>query len=186
MKRKLILASASPRRKELLSLLGYEFECIPATKEEEIDLSLPLTKAIEKVAKAKAQDVYDSHTDFLVLGSDTIVTIDGMILGKPKNDEDAFRMLRLLSGKTHEVITGLAFISQEETFITHEVTKVKFMALNDEEINNYLLTKEPNDKAGAYALQGKGGAFIEKIDGDVYTVIGLPLNKVYTYLSNLK
>ena len=186
MKRKLILASASPRRKELLSLLGYEFECLPATKEEDIDLSLPLTLAIEKVSLAKAQDVYDSHPDSLVIGSDTIVTIDGKILGKPKNDEDAFRMLKLLSGKTHEVITGLAFISKEERFVTHEVTKVKFMELSDQEINDYILTKEPRDKAGAYALQGKAGAFIEKIEGDVYTVIGLPLNKVYTYLSSLK
>ena len=182
MKRKLILASASPRRKELLSLLGYDFECIPATKEEDIDLNLPLTQAIEKVSLAKAKDVYDKYPDALVLGSDTIVTIDSKILGKPKDENDGFRMLKLLSGRTHEVITGLAFVSKEEIYVTHEVTKVKFMELSDEEINDYLLTKEPQDKAGAYALQGKGGKFITSIEGDVYTVIGLPLNKVYVYL----
>lgn len=165
-----------------MEMIGVDFTVCPARKEEKPDLSLGVGKAIEKVALAKAEDVYRRNPDALVLGSDTVVVSKGRIFGKPLDGEDAGRMLRSLSGTVHEVVTGYAFVSAEETYSGFEATKVKFAELSGEEIDWYVHTEEPYDKAGAYAIQGKSAVFVEGIEGDVYTVIGLPVRRVYEYL----
>lgn len=182
MKRPLILASNSARRKELMEMIGVPFTVCPAEHEEPVDENTLLEIAIEKVSLAKAQDVAKRYPDALVLGSDTVVAIGGDVLGKPKDREDCVRMLKKLSGRTHTVVTGFAFVSAEETYVSSEKTEVTFAKLSKEEIERYADTEEPYDKAGAYAIQGKSAVFVKGIKGDVYTVIGLPLQRVYQYL----
>jgi len=185
MKRKLILASASLRRQELLRLCNIPFEIEVSNSQEIIDTSLPLGIAIEDVATQKAKDVFSSNPEALVLGADTIVTVDNEILGKPKDIDDARRMISLLSAKTHKVITGVCFMSKEETRVFHTSTEVTFKEMSAKEIERYVATDEPYDKAGAYALQGQASLYITGIKGDYYTVIGLPVNRVYEYLLEL-
>jgi len=176
---KYILASKSPRRKEILSLLNIDFEIMPADIDEQIDFNNDLRKEIEKLAYLKANYIFKNHEDKIVIGSDTIVVIDNKVLGKPKDEIDAFNMLKKLSGNVHEVITGVCVISKEHIDNYSSVSKVYFKDMSDEEIRNYIKTKEPLDKAGAYGIQGIGGRFIEKIDGDFYSIMGLPLNMIY-------
>ena len=185
MKRKLILASASLRRQELLRLCNIPFEIKVSNSQEIIDTTLPLGMAIEDVAAQKAKDVFSNNPEALVLGADTIVTVDNEILGKPKDIEDARRMISLLSAKTHKVITGVCFMSKEETRVFHTSTEVTFKEMSTKEIERYVATDEPYDKAGAYALQGQASLYITGIKGDYYTVIGLPVNRVYEYLLEL-
>jgi septum formation protein len=176
---KIVLASASPRRKELLTLIGLEFVIKPANIAENFDESLPLVKKVEKLAGEKAEDIVKTlEGDYLVLAADTIVEIDGKILGKPKDHEDAKGMLRLLSGKEHNVITAIALIPTFPGYprvITHEITKVKFKELSEREIENYVAGGEPMDKAGAYAIQGTGVMIVEGIAGCYTNVVGLPV-----------
>ena len=167
MKRKLILASNSPRRKELLQLCGVDFEVIPAQHEEPADKSLSIEKAIQHIAYSKALQVYNNHPDDLILAGDTIVYFNNEILGKPKNEEDAKNMLKELSGTKHSVISAICFMSKEDTYIDYEETDVWFAELSEKEIDWYISTGEPFGKAGSYAIQGKGGLFVEKIDGDI-------------------
>lgn len=181
----IILASASPRRKEILSLLDIPFKVMVSDADETVDLTLPPYFIAESLSLKKAAAVAKNLKErSLVIGADTIVVSEGQILGKPKDDIDAYNMLKLLSGKWHSVISGVTIIdnvsAKSESFYVE--TKVKFAPLTDDEINDYIKTKEPSDKAGAYGIQGKGVRFIEKIDGDYFNVVGLPIQKLYSVL----
>ena len=176
---KVILASQSPRRKELLSLLKIDFEAIPADIEEEINPDNDLVKEIEKLSYQKANHIFSTHKDALVIGSDTIVKINNEVLGKPKTYEDASKMLHILSNNTHEVVTGVTIMVDDKVETFSQIARVTFYPLSDEEIDEYIKTNEPMDKAGAYAIQGIGAKFIKTINGDFYTIMGLPIAELY-------
>ncbi|MDD6726924.1 MAG: Maf family protein [Lactimicrobium massiliense] len=180
--KELVLASRSPRRKEILSLCGAPFICDPADVDETIDCSKPLADEIERLSVKKGETVLKRHPDAVVIGSDTMVVIDNKPLGKPHTNEAAFAMLKSLQGRTHHVLTGLCIVSQEECYRTAVSTAVHFLPMNDDEIHAYIATGECSDKAGAYAIQGYGGRYIEGIEGDYYAVMGLPLHLVYAEL----
>ncbi|MGB4613609.1 MAG: Maf family protein [Erysipelotrichaceae bacterium] len=186
MEKKLILASKSPRRKELLSLCNIPFETSNVEIDESFDDNLSLEDAIVDIAYKKAYAVFKDNRDSVVLGSDTIVAINDTILGKPKDEEDARRMLKLLSNKKHKVITGTVFLYDDKVIKNCNVSYVYFNELSDKEIDDYIKSKEPLDKAGAYAIQGLGGCFINKIEGDYYSIMGLTLNFVYKTLHSLQ
>ena len=179
---KIILASASPRRKELLSLAGVEFTVKVADVDEVIPENASPDEVVMSLAMQKAQAVAKENADSIVIGSDTVVALDGVILGKPKNEENAAEMLRTLSGRSHTVYTGVAIIHGEKTKVFCEATEVVFNELSEEEILRYVATKEPMDKAGAYGIQGKGCVLVEKIVGDYFNVVGLPVSKLYREL----
>lgn len=173
----LILASASPRRRELLTQAGYSFQVQPAhIPEDPLPDEDPIAY-VTRLALEKAQAVYKtlSDADAVVLGADTTVTLDNHILGKPEDAADAARMLRLLSGRTHRVITGVAAVGASTEQVAAEVTAVRFLTLSDEEIATYVATGEPMDKAGAYAIQGRAARWIPRIEGCYFNVVGLPL-----------
>jgi septum formation protein len=182
----LILASRSPRRKEICELLGLEFEIIPAQSEVPLDTDILPEKAVERVAEEKAREVFLKHPDSVVIGADTAVYVDNTFLGKPESKADAVRMLKMLSGKIHSVITGVSVISKNKTVTFSEKAQVEFKVLSDEEIEYYISTHEPDDKAGAYAVQGIGARFIKGINGDFYTVMGLPCHRLYEVLRKEK
>lgn len=177
----IILASASPRRKELMEVLGLPFSVRVSDADETTDENLPPYFIVERLSLLKAADVAAKVSaegkDALVIGADTIVVLDGAILTKPKDEEDAKRMLAALSGKWHSVLSGVTVMdtktAKSETFYVE--TKVHFVELTQEEIDGYVKTKEPLDKAGSYGIQGKGGMFIDKIEGDYFNVVGLPV-----------
>ena len=176
-----ILASASPRRKELLEQIGVKFDILPATGEEVITKELP-GEVVMELAKQKAEEVAKTAgADALVLGADTVVAYEGKILGKPKDEADALRMLTMLSGKEHEVYTGVALIDNRDQSMENffERTKVTMYPVSEEEIRDYIAGGEPMDKAGAYAIQGLGAKFIQKIEGDYNNVVGLPIGRIY-------
>lgn len=173
-----ILASASPRRKELLEQCGYNFEIIPSECEESVPEGLSPKDIVEGLAYQKALDVYSMHPDRIVLGADTVVCFDGEILGKPKDEKDAKRMLKMLSGQTHEVRTGFALLGKGVEFVSSEAAMVTFFHLSDEQIDNYIKTGEPMDKAGAYGIQGKGAVLVRSVLGDYFNVVGLPVANV--------
>lgn len=175
---RIVLASSSPRRKMLLEQLDIPFEIRVSDIHEDLHQAVPPEQLAETLALQKALDVAVSLNDCIVIGADTIVVDDGGILGKPQNQEDARRMLQRLSGQVHRVITGLALISTHapaQTLVNHETTRVKITTLSEQDISWYLHTGEPHDKAGAYAIQGKGSVFIEWIHGCYNNVVGLPL-----------
>lgn len=172
---KLILASQSPRRKELLEGLGYAFEVIPSSSEEIFDPALPLDEAIKRVALEKAYNVFDRHPQDIVLAADTIVLQDGNILGKPRNKEDAFRMLKGLSGRWHEVKTGMALVCSSHVFSGTETTRVHFRTLSDQEILDYVNRGTCLDKAGSYGIQETD--FVDQYEGSYSNVVGLPLTR---------
>ena len=176
---KIILASQSPRRKELLSMLGIEYEAIPADIDEQINPNNDLVKEIEKLSYEKANHIYKDNKDALVIGSDTIVKIGNSVLGKPKSFEQAKQMLQMLSDNTHEVVTGVTIITNDTIETFSNIAKVTFYPLTNQEIEDYIKTNEPMDKAGAYAIQGLGGKFIKSIEGDYYTIMGLPIGELY-------
>lgn len=185
---KIILASKSPRRIELLSNLGLQFEILPSTKEEDMSKKMCLGKLSENLANQKAQDVYTNTTgDRCVIGSDTMVVLKNKIFGKPKNDQDAKNMLKQLSNKWHKVYTSLCVIIEKDgnfkKYLLHDICKVRFKNLTDAMIDKYLKVGEHKDKAGAYGMQGYSGAFVEKINGNYATVIGLPVHKLYDILN---
>lgn len=174
--KKLILASASPRRRELLEMLGLEFDIHPALSEAEPDPGLPVGQAISRVAAAKAQSVADElGTELPILAADTIVYAGSRILGKPGDKTEAAEMLRLLSGSRHTVYTGVALLHRGRLDSAFEKTDVYFRPISEDEIAAYVASGEPMDKAGAYGAQGLAALFIERIDGDFFNVIGLPL-----------
>ena len=184
---KIILASKSPRRKELLTLMGLTFDVVPSDAEEDMKQKLPVGKLAEVLSYQKAQDVFlKTSGDRVVIGSDCMVYANGKLFGKPKNDDDAVKMLKTLSGKWHKVVTGICVLIEKDGTIakhcTHDITKVKFIKLTDEMIADYLKTGEHKDKAGAYAVQGYSGMFVEKLNGNYSTVIGIPTHKLFQIL----
>jgi septum formation protein len=172
---RIVLASASPRRRELLELVGIAYTAIPADIDESIqgDES-PVTHA-ERLARGKAAVVAAQHPDALVIAADTIVVLDGEIMGKPRTQDDARRMLSALSGATHTVVTGMTCVYNGETESAVETVSVTFRTLTDAEIREYIATGEPMDKAGAYGIQGYGATIVRRIDGDYFAVMGLSL-----------
>ena len=186
---KLLLASQSPRRIELLRNAGIDFEAIPSDLEEGQPIPGEIPEDyVRRIARAKALRVAArSPANSLVLGADTIVTIEGLILGKPSGPFDATRMLRLLSGQTHEVITAICLVRAPEQIdaLKHETTFVTFHKLNDDEIRTYVASREPLDKAGAYAIQGLASKFISHISGCYFNVVGLPVSLLYEILKAL-
>ena len=182
----LVLASASPRRRELLTQAGFTFEIHPAhIPEDPLPNEDPIAY-VTRLARQKAQAVYAQLADptAIVLGADTTVTLDNQILGKPESAEDAARMLRLLSGRTHRVITGVSLVSANRTETAAEVTAVQFLTLSEKEIRGYIATGEPSDKAGAYAIQGHAARWIPRIEGCYFNVVGLPISLVSTLLAS--
>lgn len=180
----LVLASQSPRRREILAAAGIPFTVRASAVAEVIQPGeLPL-QYVSRLARAKAEAVEADRTE-LVLGADTVVTVEGYVLEKPADRDDARRMLELLSGRDHVVITGIC-LRQGATFISdYEQTKVRFLTLSAEEIDAYIESGEPDDKAGAYAIQGLASKFVERIEGCYFNVVGLPVALVYRYLRQL-
>jgi septum formation protein len=178
---KLILASASPRRAEILRSVGWPFETLPAQIDESREEGEKADAYVERIALAKADAAVARCPGSLVLGADTVVVIDDQILGKPRDEGDANRMLRVLNGRRHQVLTGIALVNDAtgQSRVAHEVTDVRFAEMSDEEINWYVATGEPMDKAGAYAIQGHGALFIKEIRGDYFNVVGLPVRLLY-------
>lgn len=182
MEKKIILASASPRRRELMMLITDEFEIITADVDETIAEGTSPEDAVMQLSFKKAQAVSEKHKGRTVIGADTVVVCDGSILGKPENREHACRMLKMLSGREHSVLTGVTITDGEKTdtfFVSSDVT---FFDLTDEEILQYASGGEPDDKAGAYAIQGKGSLFVEKINGDYFNIVGFPVSEVNRHL----
>jgi septum formation protein len=215
----LVLASASPRRRELLTQAGFTFQVHPANIPEDPHPNEDPIAYVTRLAREKAEAVFAELTQnpvqsvgskplyqgttsvvpqrpqnevralapeptLTVIGADTTVTLDNQILGKPENPTDAARMLRLLSGRTHRVITGVAVVTAAHTEVAAEVTGVQFLTLSDEEIAAYIATGEPMDKAGAYAIQGRAARWIPRITGDYFNVVGLPISLVSTLLDS--
>ena len=185
---KLILASASPRRKELLGKIGLEFDIIPAKGEEVITQTLPW-EVVKELSFQKAKEIADMQAEeCIVIGSDTIVAKGEQIMGKPKDEEDAFRMLSEIADDIHQVYTGVTLIRTGENpkLVTFaEKTDVYLYPISDKEIKAYIATKDPMDKAGAYGIQGDFAIHVKGIEGDYYNVVGLPIGKVYQELKQL-
>lgn len=170
----LILASQSPRRKELMGLYQIPFTVRVTDIDETMDPAEDPRRAVARVSRSKAEAALQD-SDEVVVAADTIVVCDGQVLGKPKDEADAFRMLRLLSGRTHEVMTGITVLRGDRRITGTEVTEVVFRSLSDQEIRSYIATGEPMDKAGAYGIQSGGALFVEAVMGDYYNVVGLPV-----------
>lgn len=180
---KLILASQSPRRKELMSDFQIDFDIVVSKCEEVFPSDVAIEEAIENVAYQKAYDVFKDHQNATVIGCDTMVVYNNEKLGKPKNYEDAKRMLKMLSGKTHEVISGVCILSKDQCVTFHETTKVEFYPIEEDLLEAYLNSDGPYDKAGAYAIQDSmSRLFVKKLDGDYYNVVGLPVARLYREL----
>ncbi|MFC7371253.1 Maf family protein [Fictibacillus iocasae] len=176
--KRLILASSSPRRKELLSYALLPFDCIPSQIEEVMDPGLSAEELVCSLAEQKAQEIFIRHSEYVIIGSDTIVVLDGIPLGKPKNEEEAYHMLSSLSGRTHDVYTGVCLMDKQKSVRFAEKTEVRFWPLSEDEMAGYIASKEPFDKAGGYGIQGRGAVFIHSIIGDYYNVMGLPVSRV--------
>lgn len=172
----IILASKSPRRKELLSFITTDFTVKSADVDETLPQGITPDKAVEYLSRIKAEPLKNEND--IVIGADTVVALDGKILGKPRDEADAFATLRMLSGKEHSVFTGVSVIKGEKIETFSVQTKVKMFELTDKEIEEYIETAEPFDKAGSYGIQGKGSLLVEKIDGDYFNVVGLPISRL--------
>jgi septum formation protein len=186
----LVLASASPRRKELLAQAGFQFTVFPANVPEERRLDEDPIAFVTRLAREKAHAVFtqlqrdSSDERLLVLGADTVVVTETEVLGKPRDEADAARMLRLLSGRTHKVITGVCLTSVEKTEVAAETTAVTMREISEKEIAAYIATGDPMDKAGAYAIQGYAARWIPRIDGCYFNVVGLPLAKLTSMIES--
>ncbi len=183
--KRIILGSASPRRRELMEQIGMKFEVVVSHKEEYYESVLP-EEIVKELSLMKAENVASEleTRDMIVIGADTIVALEGEILGKPRDEEDAFYMLKHLQGKAHEVFTGVTILDFDENGVrqvsSHAVqTKVYVHDMDEEEIWRYIKSEEPMDKAGAYGIQGRFAAYIDKIEGDYYNVVGLPISYIY-------
>ena len=176
---KLVLASGSPRRSEIMNSVGWEFtKDVPDIDESELEGEDPSTY-VQRLAKEKAEAVAESHPNEIILAADTTVVIDDQIIGKPADVDDARRMIRMLSGNWHEVLTGIAVMKDSSVAVGMESTRVKFASMNDSEIEFLVEKGDPLDKAGAYAVQAQAALFIEGIEGDYWNVVGLPISLVY-------
>ena len=183
---KIILASQSPRRREILSMITHKFEVIVSNVDETIDKELTNEEQVKHLAYIKAKAVFDETKEQgnrIVIGSDTIVVKDGKIYGKPKDYEDAMQMLTSLKNTKHEVMTGLCIIIEKEgeiqEYLDVDITSVYINNITEKELEDWIATNEAYDKAGGYAIQGKFGVFIQKIEGNYFTVVGLPIHMVY-------
>jgi septum formation protein len=182
---RVILASASPRRRELLTLVGIEHEVRPADIDESLlPGELPAPHA-ERLARTKAHTIAHLEPKAVVIAADTIVVVDGDVLGKPRNEEDAHQMLERLSGRTHTVLTAIAVARESRTESAVESVEVTFRSLTSEEIDAYIATGEPMDKAGAYGIQGYGATIVERVDGDYFSVMGLGLRRLVDLLGRV-
>lgn len=190
---RIILASASPRRRELLSQIGIEFEVITSDAEEKTGSTDP-SEMVQELSALKAIDVYqklsqESRKDVIIIGADTLVAFKGKVMGKPADEQRAEEMLTSLQGNTHQVYTGVTLVWQEPAGICkrtfYEKTDVTMFPMSPEEIRNYIATKEPMDKAGAYGIQGKCAAYIKGIAGDYNNVVGLPIGRLYQELQKI-
>jgi len=184
---KLILASASPRRQKILEDLGIPFEIKISNVPEELNLALPPCELVETLACLKAANAAKEMKEGLIIGADTIVVLDEKILGKPTSEADAKKMLHSLSGREHLVFSGLAIVDGKsgKQQLAHEITRVYFKQLTEAEIESYISSGESFDKAGAYGIQGKGGLFVERIDGCYFNVVGLPIHLLYLLLKSM-
>ena len=187
---KVVLASASERRIELLERLIHNFDVIVSEFDENtVKFSESIDEYVKKIALGKALNIKNKLSDdSVIIAADTIVVCDKKILGKPKDEKDAFEMLKMMQGRSHYVYSGIAVINKSNDITETESvkTKVTFSKMSDKEIHNYIKTKEPMDKAGAYGIQGIGGAFVEGIEGCYYNVVGLPLNRLKALLQKCK
>lgn len=182
MQKHTILASQSPRRRELLNLMGIPFTTVNPNVDEVINPNLSLENAIKELAYIKALDVLNRHPEANIISADTIVVCENEVMGKPVNEEDAIRMLKQLSGKKHEVITGVCLLSSDKEVRFHTKTLVEFYDYDEEFVKAYVQSKVPLDKAGAYGIQDKGALLVKGIEGDYYTVMGLPISELYRAL----
>ncbi len=181
---RIILASQSPRRRELLERMGiFAFEVIPARGEEVVRPGLAPARLVEELSRQKCDEVAAAHPEALVIAADTVVSIDERILGKPRSPAAAAEMLCVLSGREHIVYSGLTVRCGSQAFTEHEATSVRFRTLSDGEIERYVDTGEPMDKAGAYGIQGYGSVLVEGISGDYYNVVGLPVCRLARLLA---
>jgi len=178
----LILASSSPRRADLLRAAGIPFKIFPVDVDEAVLKLEPPGEHVRRLSRAKADAAFATHADAVVLAADTIVLVGGEIMGKPRDEDDAIRMLRLLSGREHEVLTGVAIVAARGANVEVARTRVWVIPLSDMEISDYVATGEPLGKAGAYAIQGIGSRFIDRIQGSYSNVVGLPVALVYRLL----
>jgi len=183
----IVLASASPRRRELMAQISdVQPIIIPACGEENPPAGADSAQTVIALSSAKAKEVAEKcPEDDVIIAADTVVCCDGKILGKPHSEQEAEEMLKMLSGRRHEVYTGLALVKGGETLTAAECSAVYFREMSTDEIKKYIKTGEPMDKAGAYGIQGKAGVFIERIEGDYYNIVGLPLCKLCTMLKEL-
>lgn len=182
MMRSIVLASGSPRRKELMEQIGLQFTVIPSKKEEILRFTEP-DRIVEDLSCQKAQDIAEKvEPGTIVIGSDTVVALDGEILGKPHTSENAVAMLRRLQGRTHQVYTGVTIVDGDDVITFSEKTEVHIYPMTEEEIQRYVDTKDPLDKAGAYGIQGIFAAHVEGITGSFYNVMGLPIGRLYQEL----
>ncbi len=181
LKMKLVLASRSPRRAEILNAVGWSFDTEAANIDESRFEGEAAVPYVRRLAQSKAETIAKNLSSGLVLGADTVVLVDEKILGQPSDADDARRMLKLLSGRWHEVLTAVALLRAGggQVMADHEKTRVRFAEMSDAEIDWYVGTGEPMDKAGAYAIQGKAALFIEEIQGDYFNIVGLPVRLVY-------
>ncbi len=182
---KFILASASPRRKELLKTVMPQYTCIPADVDESIPEGIDAREVAEYLSLKKARHIAKDNPDSVVIGADTCVILGDKILGKPENEAQAKQMLTDLSGKTHLVITGCSIVKGEKEITFSEVTEVQFYPLTEEEIDKYIATSESMDKAGAYGIQGKGALLVKEIKGDYFNVVGLPIARLSREIKNM-
>ena len=180
-----ILASASPRRRELIKLIDENAIFLSADIDESVPKDIEIESAPEFLACKKAYSISKEHKNDLVIGCDTAVFIDTKMLNKPRDKQDAFNMLSLLSGRTHKVITGCCIINNGKSLSFSCTSYVKFFDLSEKEILDYIETGEPMDKAGAYGIQGKGSLIVEKIDGDYFNIVGLPVSLLNRYINRL-
>ena len=188
LKEKLILASRSPRRAEILNAVGWPFEMVAANIDESRFESEAAVPYVRRLAQTKAETVAKNLTSGLVLGADTVVLVDEEILGQPSDAKDARRMLKLLSGRWHEVLTAVALVraGHGQVIADQEKTRVRFAEMSVAEIDWYVATGEPMDKAGAYAVQGSAALFIEEIQGDYFNIVGLPVRLVYRLVRKIQ
>lgn len=180
----IVLASTSPRRQELLRQLGLAFRTVPSNFDEQVPEPMEPAALVRHLALMKAREVQSRVPDALIIGADTVVVLEGDILGKPRDREHAIAMLKRLSGREHQVMTGVALLKGERTLMAHEVTTVRFRSLDRGQIERYVDSGAPMDKAGAYGIQGRAAAMISSISGDYFAVVGLPLSRTVQMLSD--
>lgn len=181
----IILASKSPRRQELLHNITDDFEVVVSTVDEILPKDIVPEEAPVYLSRIKAQAVAEGYPDRVVIGADTVVILDGEVLGKPRDHDDVVRMLCALSGKVHTVVTGCTILSGQRKSSFSDTTSVEFYTLTDREIEEYIATGEPFDKAGAYGIQGRGSVLVKRIEGDFFNVMGLPVGRLKRELVEL-